>query len=100
MRPLLILIVSFLALGCGASSTNSPGPSTTDTATTDTATTDGAERTGCRAHDDCATCLAASCNWTGGHCASECLMDVTCFGPGNEHAPSCPATQPEESTNF
>ncbi len=55
------------------------------------------ETVACDAHADCAPCLAAECNWTAGRCSDECLMDVSCFGPGNSAAPDCPAVQPEES---
>jgi hypothetical protein len=51
----------------------------------------------CSAAATCAECLElADCNWTGGQCADQCLMDTDCFGPGNPAAPSCPtaATPP------
>ncbi|MBN8610397.1 MAG: hypothetical protein J0L92_07435 [Deltaproteobacteria bacterium] len=90
--PCLFVVVSG-AIGCGATRSPDPAPSTAETR----------EATGCEVHPDCASCLedtAAACNWTGGRCHHTCLMDVSCFGPGNEHAPTCPETQPEESTSF
>lgn len=85
-----LFVLSLLVIGCGASQSPDPAPSTAEAR--------GAE--GCSVHTDCASCLESSCNWTGGRCERTCLMDVSCFGPGNEHAPTCPETQPEESTSF
>ncbi len=90
MRTRLFFFVSLFMIGCGASRAPDPAPSTAETR----------EATGCEVHADCASCLADSCNWTGGRCHRTCLMDVSCFGPGNEHAPTCSETQPEESTDF
>lgn len=43
------------------------------------------------AADSCDACLALpGCNWTGGQCSPQCLMDTSCFGPGNPSAASCP----------
>lgn len=93
-----IVCLSFLLLaGCGSSTTEPTEP--TESSTTETSGSSEAA-TGCDAHADCASCLAGGCNWTGGTCASVCLMDVSCFGPGNSHSPSCPEQQPEESTDF
>lgn len=86
----LSLGVCLCVIGCGAPRSPDPAPSIAETR--------GAE--GCGVYTDCASCLDNACNWTGNRCERTCLMDVSCFGPGNTHAPTCPETQPEESTSF
>ncbi len=41
---------------------------------------------------DCESCLAQSgCSWSGGACATNCMMDTYCVGPANPPAPTCSA---------
>ncbi|MFZ5445151.1 MAG: hypothetical protein ACOZQL_34495 [Myxococcota bacterium] len=44
---------------------------------------------------ECEACLAAGRVWTGGRCADQCLMDVSCFKPGM----TCPE-HVQERTDF
>jgi hypothetical protein len=39
----------------------------------------------------CGACLNQGCSWSiEAGCNDDCLQDVSCFGPGNPAAPTCP----------
>lgn len=93
------LLLSAMLLGC---TSTAPSPETTPTgASTATSEThpEPAE-SGCRAHDSCGPCIAAGCSWTANMCEDDCLMDTWCYGAGNQAAPECPDSPPENTSNW
>jgi hypothetical protein len=83
MKTMRWVLLLALSAGCGAQPSSSTSPEAPEAQTA---------QGGCDARTDCASCLATEgCNWTGGLCAAQCLMDTSCYGPGNPSASECPA---------
>ena len=95
LRACLLSLSLMTLVACGASESPEPTPGPapqTPAPQSSSPQTPAAAATGCAAASHCAACLATpGCNWTGGTCSAECLMDVSCYGPGNPAAASCPA---------
>ncbi len=92
----LFATIALLSLLAACGSQQDPAPTetteteTTETGSTETGSTETGSATGCGAHTDCTSCLGADgCNWTGGECATGCMMDTYCIGPANPSAPTC-----------
>ncbi len=83
----------FLVVGCGSPQTNTSAPVTEPEVTEPAAEPAVAENAGgCDSQTNCESCLAQSgCSWSGGACATECMMDTYCVGPANPPAPTCSA---------
>lgn len=71
---------------------SAPPPASSSAASADAGAVPSPAAAACESATACDACLSLSgCNWTGNLCRSACLMDTSCFGPGNASAPGCPA---------
>lgn len=97
MRNVKRLLQLICVIGCvlafSACSSDSSENGQKDT-TQRAETTQPADTTqSCETASSCDACLdIEGCNWTGGVCRTECLMDVSCYGPDNESASTCPGS--------